>query len=403
MGRSALRRALVSALHIRAVAAASADSHLKLHHLQVIHRHGDRTPITPLADREFWSSVLPNSSQLVSLAAGTEVVRAKGREPHPAAGDGLFGTLSARGVDQLQTGGIALRQKYPDFLPSLATAESVRIFSTAFPRTIQSVQALLHGLFPPATRRGPPIVIDTTHSDDMIPDPVPRATVEQEEREAAVLRSEAVLAHAAEAEPLRVRLSQALLEARILDPIAYQSQSASWGVGDQAKGTTLSWNKLAEVLKCLHSYSRLPPGLTVDDVTRANEAGAYRWTVLMRDRRIAQLAMGSLTAAIVKTASGAARDASGLQKLVVWSGHDSTLFGLLAAFQLEAPAVWPPYASQLHVELLEEVGSARPRGTWYLRFSLNGEILRCALGAADEPKTIVPLDAVRRGLRHMRS
>lgn len=393
-----VRRALVGALHVRAIAAATEG--LELRQLQVVHRHGDRTPITPLADRVFWSSVLPSSAELATLAQGTEVLRAKGTAPHPAAGDGLFGTLSTRGVDQMRSGGAALREKYGHFLPPVATPEAVRVFSTDFPRTIQSVQALLQGLFPPAARRGPPVEIDTSRTAHMIPDPEPRATTEQEEREAAVLRSEAVLAHAEEVEPLRTRLSQALLDARVVDPAAYQR---SWGVGDQARGATLSWNKLAEVLKCLHSYSRLPPGVTADDVRRANEAGAYRWTVLMRDRRIAQLAMGSLTAAIVKAASGVARGTPGSPVLVVWSGHDSTLFGLLAALELEAPSEWPPYASQLHVELLEEVlGSARrPRGSWHLRFTLNGEVLRCALGgeAAGEPASIVPLERVRRGLR----
>ena len=121
----------------------------------------------------------------------------------------------------------------------------------------------------------------------------------------------------------------------------------------------------------------------------------------MRDQRIARLAMGKMAAAIVRDARDAAcrRDsnAPSAERLVVWSGHDSTLFGLLSVFALEAPATWPPYAAQMHVELLEEcTGRERPRG-WYVRFSLNGDALACALGSestGSSSSTIVALDDV---------
>lgn len=52
--------------------------------------------------------------------------------------------------------------------------------------------------------------------------------------------------------------------------------------------------------------------------------------------------------------------------------------------------------AQLHVELLEERegSTARPRGSFYLRFSLNGEPLRCGLLDASAPAPLVALDAV---------
>ena len=201
------RARLSRALTVASAAVATAES-LQLRQLQVIHRHGDRTPITPLADRAFWSSVLPSEAELASLEDGTTVLRPSDSKPHPASGDGLFGTLSLRGVRMMREVGAELRRTYPSLLHEdlPLSADDVRVHCTDFPRTVQSVQALLQGLCP-LEQRGEPIPIDCSLSDAMIPDPVPRATEEQAACEAAVLRSDAVLGHAAEVEPLRLRLS----------------------------------------------------------------------------------------------------------------------------------------------------------------------------------------------------
>ena len=209
-----LRARLSRALTVASAAVATAES-LQLRQLQVIHRHGDRTPITPLADRTFWSSILPSEAELASLEDGTTVLRPSGSVPHPAAGDGLFGTLSLRGVQMMREVGAELRRTYPSLLhedPPLS-ADDMRVHSTDFPRTVQSVQALLQGLSP-LEQRGDPIAIDCMLSDQMIPDPVPRATEEQAAREAAVMCSDAVICHAAEVEPLRLRYSQVGARAR---------------------------------------------------------------------------------------------------------------------------------------------------------------------------------------------
>ena len=227
---------------------ASADGSMQLRHLQVVHRHGDRTPITPLADKEYWTGIIPSKSELDRLAIGTTVVRtdAGANTPHPAQGDGVFGTLTHRGVEMMREGGVRIREQYPDFIPQSPSPDAVRVHSTDFPRTLHSVQALLQGLFPAG--HATTVEIDVTLAQQMIPDPVPRLSREQEELETAVLCSEAVLRHAAAVEPLRQRYSEVLLQQGTLDPSAYEM--AGMGAGDEA-GTVLSWNKLAEVLKCL--------------------------------------------------------------------------------------------------------------------------------------------------------
>ena len=361
---------LSRALTVASAAAATAES-LQLRQLQVIHRHGDRTPITPLADRAFWSSILPSEAELTSLEDGTTVLRPSGSVPHPAAGDGLFGTLSLRGVQMMREVGAELRRTYPSLLHEdlPLSADDIRVHSTDFPRTVQSVQALLQGLSP-LEQRGEPIPIDCTLGDKMIPDPVPRATEEQAACEATVLRSDAVLRHAAEVEPLRLRYSQALLEAGTLDPRAYEL--SGMGAGDEASTPQaggvpgpLSWNKLAEVLTCMQTYKQLPPSLTDEDVREASAAGAYRWRALMAERRVAHLAMGAMAAALVSAATEAAEGACEndvvARRLQVWSGHDSTLFGLLAAFELDSPSAWPPCAPPLAPSHPRTLAPSHPR------------------------------------------
>ena len=44
---------------------------------QIVHRHGDRTPITPLADRSYWATIVPSAAELAALADGTAVAPAE--------------------------------------------------------------------------------------------------------------------------------------------------------------------------------------------------------------------------------------------------------------------------------------------------------------------------------------
>jgi len=105
--------------------------------------------------------------------------------------------------------------------------------------------------------------------------------------------------------------------------------------------------------------------------------------------------------------------------LHIYSAHDSTLVGLLCAFQLESPAQWPGYASYLKVELIkvetvtdeeekelekdetEATNSNSNSVRHYVRFSLNGEILPSRLFLVEEkeegdddglPSHMIPLE-----------
>ena len=135
---------------------------------QVVHRHGDRTPITPLTDKAYWSSLLPSDDTLTALAFRTNIIRDAGQAEtvHAAGGGDVFGRLTTDGLHQLFELGIKLRtdverlMQYEDDGVALkglvSSAEDgaggvdlsrwLRVASTELSRTIQSVQALLVGL-----------------------------------------------------------------------------------------------------------------------------------------------------------------------------------------------------------------------------------------------------------------
>ena len=203
---------------------------------QVIHRHGDRTPITPLTDAAYWSSLLPSDDTLTALARRTNVIRDdnQAQTVHAAGGGDVFGRLTNEGLHQMFEVGVKLRtdverlMQYEDdgvALKGLVSSASdggkdgidlsrwLRVASTDFSRTIQSVQALLVGLLleqpsPNGSSLSPlrggsdgdvlesilqsssdqqPFVdiidVDSRHTNKMIPDPQPRRFVGEAELE----------------------------------------------------------------------------------------------------------------------------------------------------------------------------------------------------------------------------
>lgn len=160
---------------------------LQLQLVQVLLRHGERTPVTPrfanaglpafwpycAAARHLRSAVLdPDTSDgdnaKFSTLAWKRRLETFGREDAPviAAGprselDSIcdMGMLTDRGRETTTALGRRLRHLYVDrlgFLPptisSSRDADSLYLRSTPIPRALESMQQALHGLYPPHTR-----------------------------------------------------------------------------------------------------------------------------------------------------------------------------------------------------------------------------------------------------------
>mmetsp|Transcript_1126 Transcript_1126/g.2400 ORF Transcript_1126/g.2400 Transcript_1126/m.2400 type:complete len:517 (+) Transcript_1126:242-1792(+) len=416
--------------------------------VQVIHRHGDRTPITPLKNEEFWKNELVPEDLLERVAVGTEVLREHGEtestnngknelEIHAAAGKGPFGKLTKLGLLGMIQVGSSLKEELEestywakstnaantiactsigngrdnnDGLSSqgrrlLEQQESrriklsprdIKVYSTDFPRTIQSVQGLLVGFFPEEDETNT-ISIDCRNTTCwMIPDPQPRQTHEQKVLERKLAQRPHILEQETLLRPLAVRCTNALLP--LLGDGAF---GVSFGVDESDPETVqkmskaglsppvLSWIQLCEITKCLQTRDLLPDSITEDDREALASHTAWKWFQSLRTPRLAYIAMRGFTQTIVRALQERHRE----PPLIVYSGHDSSLIGLMCALHLEQPSVWPEYGAVLKLELLEKrkemesgsdnrsmrLGSEDHEDNTVehvLRFFLNGELLR---------------------------
>jgi len=358
--------------------------------VQVVHRHGDRTPITPLKDEKYWQATLVNEATLAALTKDCEVERGDGPNRHSAGGRGPFGKLTQLGILQMIGVGTKIRDRYTTedasettesgdtvdlFLPKLDES-TMQVYSTDFQRTIQSVQGFWMGFFHDQ-EKAPPLFIDARNTNWMIPDPQPRRFAEQHTLEQAWMANQPETNR-----DLAVRVTQALHPL-----LAEDAHEAAFGVlpeeDDSFEVQPLGWNQLAEVTKCLQVRELLPTTLDPADVQAVSHQAASKWfQMLQTSPRLVHLAMGYMAQTQVEQFS---------KKLfTVWSAHDSTLIGLLCMYRLEMPATWPEYASYLLLELLVDDQSKE-----FVRFSLNGQVL-ASQWPGEERYEMIPLDLLRR-------
>jgi Histidine phosphatase superfamily (branch 2) len=373
--------------------------------VQVVHRHGDRTPITPLINEEYWASTLIPDHELKTMEAGTLLVNddskdaAPGQNTHTASGRGPFGKLTQTGLQQMIQVGVKLRdvlgvstrdhgKLFHKTLRPLSPS-SIRVVSTNFPRTIQSVQGTLSGLLNQRNKDDEMIAIDIGHTDIMIPDPQPRRTSEQASLESQLVSSDYLLAKELEMLPLARRATAALSPFLAPDArgMAFGVEDTHATVSSTNEAPPLSWNQLAEVTKCLHVRGQLPDGISPEDQHLIGQHAAWRWFEILRHPRLAFLAMSPLARLQLDYfAQVVDRTNDDSPRLTIWSAHDSTLIGLLCLYRLEKPAEWPEYASYLMLELLEETCQGGGK-QWWVRFSLNGQVLKSQWGQ-DSPDTV---------------
>lgn len=154
--------------------------------------------------------------------------------------------------------------------------------STDFPRTIQSVQALLTGLFQGAVDNSVPSVeIDVRKTNSfLIPDPQPRQSKAQLILERHLSQRPHLLEKERELQELAQKATLALE-----DHLGEGALGVSYGIGEEKsqdndaekKKQPLAWAKLSEILTCLQSRDLLPPTLSKDDVDKVNKHVAWRW------------------------------------------------------------------------------------------------------------------------------
>lgn len=371
--------------------------------VQIVHRHGDRSPITSLKDEDYWERQLIPETTLEKIACNTVLISDGETNTHKANGRGPFGKLTKLGLQQMIDLGTILRNELSSgassneeqtitdevgdtMYPHIWTPDrplhpsNVRVLSTGFERAVQSAQGVLHGLFPNGSYDEAKVEIDARHTTLLLPDPQPRQTKEQE-----ILEDElAVRPHLQQREqellPLAIRVTKALhpllaADAREATFGAKQART-TFGSESSIENEPLAWNQLGEISKCLACRKLLPAGMSYRDHEVVVQHAAWRWFETFRHPRLAYLSMNDMCSRMVDSCKNHGSE----PPMTLYSAHDSTLIGLLCAFKLEQPAIWPEYGSYIMMELLEVTDCNNSTmlpssNNLYIRFSMNGEIL----------------------------
>jgi len=405
-----------------------AKKRLELVQLQIVHRHGDRTPITPTRNETYWKQTLPSSEVLHKMSKFVNLIRDSNMQEnsHSASGSIPFGQLTRLGLLQMVDLGTKIRSQifqsrtedsdertdYTVVKTTLFSRENsvdlkrIKVISTNFHRTIQSVQGFLVGFFPDGIPGGNKIDIDVRYTNIMVPDPQPRRSELQVELEKMLCSRPYILQKEEELHDLAMKVSNILRR----DILSNDSGSLSFGICEEEPSETdvqvkpLSWPQMAELTTCLRTRHILPSEITPEEQEIIVNHLAWRWFQTLRYPHLASIVMDEMVNLIVENAfqkrynilHGIDGDDSS-PCLHIFSAHDSTIIALICALHLKQPVNWPEYGSYLKVELLKDIDNL----FYYIRFSFNGEILPCSLGNTNgETSELLPLDSLAELLFH---
>ncbi|EGC38841.1 hypothetical protein DICPUDRAFT_96769 [Dictyostelium purpureum] len=333
---------------------------LTLEMVQILTRHGDRTPLysTLKSDMSVWDCDLGwfmVSSQNNIPGPASDVNRLfrkvymPNREYFP--GNCSDGQLTSLGYSQHIQLGQALRELYVDkyqLLPTqLTDSNTIWVRSTDVPRTIQSAQAHLTALFPPApVSNGEGIaVININTMDSYYENMTPNSVLCPEL--AILLANATSTPEYQEWVKNTTELKQQIMQA--LDISVFPGWS--------------SFMDLFFATQC-HDFP-LPAGITQEMVDGAYEAAFWQYSYQLSFPMIARLGMSTFLEEMVENIRNYIDNVDNT-KYYLFSGHDDSvgpftnLFGLMKE--------WPPYASHVELELWSD-----SKKNYFLQFKCNGE------------------------------
>jgi hypothetical protein len=385
--------------------------------VQIVHRHGDRTPVTPLKDEDYWSTTLIPEATLEKIASNTNIIRPDTETPSAHFGKrgragSPFGKLTELGLVQMVEVGGRLRKElstdernhlivddrgnhhYPHvWHPERPLHPSnIRVFSTDFDRTIQSVQGLLVGLFPEGCDES--ISIDLRNGSWMIQDSRRLFAKTRVSFMGSEMSSSQhhILTNDEKMHLLGTNAARVLQEMLGKGIEKMPMNSFYVDEGNDVKDNPVAWIQLSEVTTCLSIRHLLPTGISHDD-RHAITNHAAKWSFELLS--YPEFEMNTM---VRRQVDYMMRHTSE-PPVTIWSGHDFTLIGLMIAYRLEQPAAWPEYGSFLKLELLEVSDLESGETDYVVRFSLNGERLRSRWDDSGQLMDTIPLHALDTGTR----
>lgn len=354
----------------------------KLKLVQVVFRHGARTPLS----KKYWPKLVDSWDVCgESYSPVPVVVMAENGDPRPINrhneqqiatkfdGGCHKGELTRLGQIQARELGDWLRRRYISRLRFMPTEYDPRILycrTTNYSRTISTLQGVLTGLYPELKEPVP--VLTTEEMDEIL-----FGNAEACERLTALIKEMAIKA---KTDPVTRDLE--ILQNQIRDAL------------DLGPTDRIDFLDLHDAVTTMLTHNKpLPermrnPGI----LKKIEEHAAKRFSMFVvglnprDDQQVLRLGMGRLLYLMLLRMREAGSKSSNEPRMFLYSGHDSTIMPLLGALGVQTDDHWPSYASNLVFELWERAKD----GEHYVKVLYNREDLslselcgksRCSLDA----------------------
>ncbi|KAL6074895.1 Steryl ester hydrolase [Balamuthia mandrillaris] len=277
-----------------------------------------------------------------------------------------MGQLTSEGLLQMKELGEKMRERYVErlrFLSPQLHKRDLYVRSTATNRTFESAQSLLWGLYPPWTRPSGKGGMMTIHMiESRMENMYPRSGCanltkwikQTRESKASVQRS---VEHATWKKQLEAALDK----------------------------TVNSWSALNSTLQSMQAHGHeFPPGLTLEMAQRVREEADWHTLLKFEQERVCRLGIGRFVQDVLQhaqrvvepqTAEGATERQ---KKFLLYSGHDNTLSPFLSAFRV-FDGRQPPMASAIVIETFVDA-----KGKHWVRFVYNGKDMLLGGNEPDE-------------------
>jgi len=304
---------------------AAAGKNLRLKSVQIVHRHGARTTIAPFAGQseqdfaktwEGWCSDCEGNTKPCEM-----------------------GELTNLGKWQLYHVGKMLRKRYIDqahLLKEQFDPSDFVLRSTNIPRTVMSLQWLMHGLYPHTSinQINPYINVRPSKVENMYPN------------HPTCPRLREIMHHTRHHPQFVDYFKRPHMQS------AAKSVSALTGI---AESNLPSWIVVSDFPRCLVPHGLAPvPALNQQDMKAAHGAADFTLHSLVHGLESSKLTIGRLLGEFEQRIEESIADTSNKgPRCLVYSGHDVTLFPLLRALEM-TDGSWPGFGAVLAVELLEE-------------------------------------------------
>jgi len=327
---------------------------MTLEMVQVLMRHGDRTPLysTLLPNMDQWDCslstfMLPSqNAQEEALSNVNRLFRKvymPNREYLP--GNCSVGQLTSLGFSQHLQLGQAFQSLYIEkygLLSSTLNPNEMYFRSTDVPRTLQSAQAQITALYPSASNPG---IINLNTMDSYFEDMSPNTKLCPE---------------------LGILLQNTTTTPEYVQWVNQNAQFKQQLMSILGVSSFPGWSGLMDLFFATQCHDLpLPQGITQTMVDAVYQNAIWQWTYQLSFPMVARLGSSPLLNEFINNIRSFINGETNV-KYFLFSGHDDSvgpfvnLFGLLNQ--------WPPYASHVELELWSDSSNAK-----YIQFKYNGE------------------------------